>query len=229
MDATTQAVPLLQIIFQPRILARELPAFRGAVAQKVGREHEWFHNHDNSGEGGSSYHYRYPLVQYRRFDGRPGILLVGEGVQQAMHFFAQADWGVSFTRDHKRLEVSEMKRHKGEIGLAGRRQRYRLRDYLAFNQKNYERYQRAKGLKERAALTEKALVGHVLSLATGVGYHFPRRFELQLTDILGQRTVRLSGNKMLAFELEFETDAVLPPLLGMGRGVSRGYGSLVRL
>jgi len=226
MERAIQAVPLLQIIFRPRIKAYELPAFRGAVADKVGREHEWFHNHDNSEGEGSRYHYRYPLVQYRRFEGRPGLLLLGEGVHQAMHFFAQADWSVSFTRDDKRLEVAEMKRHEGQIGLAGRRQRYRLQDYLAFNQKNYEAYQRAKGLRERAALLEKALVGHVLSMATGLGFRFPQRFELALTDILGQHTVSLSGNKMLAFELEFEADAELPPMAGLGRGVSRGFGTL---
>lgn len=228
MDQRKQAVPLLQIIFRPRIEAYELPAFRGAVAEKVGREYEWFHNHDNSEGEGSQYHYRYPLVQYRRFDGRPGILLIGEGVHQAMHFFAQADWSVSFTRDEKRLEVAEMKRHEEQIGLAGRQRQYRLQNYLAFNQKNYEAYRQARGLRERVTLLEKALVGHVLSMATGLGFRFPQRFELALTDILGQRTVSLSGNKMLAFELEFEANVELPAMAGLGRGVSRGFGALAR-
>ncbi len=62
---------LLAVSFDTHISPWELKQFRGAVSQKVGLEHEWFHNHDNSGEeqdspsyGRPRYHHRYPLIQY---------------------------------------------------------------------------------------------------------------------------------------------------------------------
>jgi hypothetical protein len=53
---------ILQVAFDTEIQPYELPYFRGAVARKVGIEHEWFHNHDNT-NGGT--HNRYPLIQYK--------------------------------------------------------------------------------------------------------------------------------------------------------------------
>jgi hypothetical protein len=39
---------ILQVAFDTEIQPYELPYFSGAVARKVGIEHEWFHNHDNT-------------------------------------------------------------------------------------------------------------------------------------------------------------------------------------
>ncbi len=41
---------LLSVSFDTNIKPWELKKFRGAVARKVGIEHEWFHNHDNSAQ-----------------------------------------------------------------------------------------------------------------------------------------------------------------------------------
>jgi hypothetical protein len=41
---------LLSVSFDTHIKPWELKKFRGAVARKVGIEHEWFHNHDNSSQ-----------------------------------------------------------------------------------------------------------------------------------------------------------------------------------
>ena len=62
---------ILQVSFDSNLQPYQLPAFRGAIARKVGIEHEWFHNHDNENGG---FHNRYPLIQYK-LDTHQGIVL----------------------------------------------------------------------------------------------------------------------------------------------------------
>lgn len=219
-------IPILKVRFGPQIQPRELSAFRGAVAAKVGLEHEWFHNHNNQEGSGNNYHYRYPLVQYKLMEGCPGILFLGQGVDEAMRLFVQPDWTLTFTRKQKQASLESMKRETTQIGLAAKRQHYRLRSWMAFNQANYERYQKTPGLIGRLELMENALAGHILALATGLGYQFPERFQLSVTDWERTTAVTFSGNKMLAFDISFQTDAVLPAGAGLGRGVGRGFGEI---
>jgi Cas6b N-terminal domain len=81
---------ILQVAFDTEIQPYELPYFRGAVARKVGIEHEWFHNHDNT-NGGT--HNRYPLIQYKldthKGQMRPMLLCLDEAIEEAHHFFSQ--------------------------------------------------------------------------------------------------------------------------------------------
>ena len=219
-------IPVLKVRFAPRIQPWELNAFRGAVAAKVGLEYEWFHNHNNNKENSSNYHYRYPLVQYKLMKGQPGIFFLGQGVEEAMRLFVQPDWTLTFTRGQKRVHLENMKRESVHIGLSAQKQHYRLRSWMAFNQTNYESYQKADSLIERLQLMERALVGHILALANGLSYHFPERFSLAITDLGQASTVTFSGNKMLAFDIAFQTDAVLPLGAGLGRGVGRGFGEV---
>lgn len=219
-------IRLLRVLFNPSIKQEDLIAFRGAVAEKVGLENDWFHNHNNRSGAPSRYFYRYPLIQYKRINRCPAILFVGSGVDEAQYFFAPSDWSVTFGAENKRAVVADMQVFKHVFGLSSEKQRYKLRRWLAFNQKNYEAYLTEHRLADRILLLEKALAGHILALATGIDFQFEQRFSVDITSLLGMKTISLSRNKMIAFDVEFETDAVLLPMVGLGRGVSRGMGEL---
>jgi len=222
-------IRMLRISFDTPIKAEDIKAFRGAVAAKVGLDQEWFHNHNNRADATSNYHYRYPLVQYKRVNRRPAILFVDGGVEQAQHFFAQPRWSISFGPKHTTAEVTDMQIFKHVLGIGTESKRYRLRHWLAFNQKNFEVYRSQRRLVDQLLLLEKALVGHILAFANGVDFRFERRFSLGITQLLDQKTVLLSRNKMIAFDIEFESDAMLPPMIGLGRGVSRGMGEVTSI
>jgi len=224
MPEHQRPIRLLRILFSSHIRPGELNAFRGAIAEKVGLEHDWFHNHDNRAGTATNYHYRYPLVQYKRFGRRPGILFIDRGVEEAQHFFAQPNWKVTFGRNNIKAEVTDMQVFNYQIGLSSKPQTYRLHHWLAFNKPNFEAYLRQRRLVDQLLLLEKALAGHILAFATGLDYQFERRFSVGITNLLDQKSIVLSRNKMLAFDIEFESDALLPPMVGLGRGVSRGMG-----
>ena len=102
-------VRILSVAFDTEIAAHETPAFRGAVIEKVGLEHELFHNHNNDPSAKVAYHYRYPVVQYKRQGRRPSIVFIDEGVGQAQHFFMQPDWSLEFAGRRYNASISDLK------------------------------------------------------------------------------------------------------------------------
>jgi hypothetical protein len=56
---TTAKVKLFVVAFDFKIEKKEIPTFRAAIIEKVGRENILFHNHL-----GQDFRYGYPLIQY---------------------------------------------------------------------------------------------------------------------------------------------------------------------
>jgi len=115
---------VMTVAFDTTIEPYEIPAFRGAIAAKVGLEHEWFHNHNNEGlkqvpnhldayvESQQQYHNRYPLIQYKisanRHQKRPMLMCLGDCVEEAHKFFSKSDWTVSLNGRIQKLSISNL-------------------------------------------------------------------------------------------------------------------------
>ncbi|MCB0551662.1 MAG: hypothetical protein KDD19_29115 [Phaeodactylibacter sp.] len=217
-------VRILSVAFDTEIAAHETPAFRGAVIEKVGLEHELFHNHNNDPSAKVAYHYRYPVVQYKRQGRRPSIVFIDEGVGQAQHFFMQPDWSLEFAGRRYNASISDLKVRTYDLGVTGQPHYYTLRNWAGLNQENYERFSQLESLAEQIKMLENILAGHILGFANGVGHRFRRRFDLSILHILGRRFRPFEGVGMLTFDLRFKADVLLPGYVGLGRGVSRGFG-----
>ena len=76
-------IRLLSITFDTEIKPYEIPAFRGAIIEKAGRESILFHNHLNEG----AYLYKYPLIQYKMIGSKPCIMCIEHGVDEIHKFF----------------------------------------------------------------------------------------------------------------------------------------------
>lgn len=93
-----KTIRVLSVSFQEEITARELSAFRGAIAAKVGWENDWLHNQDNKNNG---YHHRYARLQYKRHQGRPMLLCLENGVEEVQKFFMRENRELSLTCPHE--------------------------------------------------------------------------------------------------------------------------------
>ena len=219
-------VRTLNVAFDTEIAPYETPAFRGAVIQKVGLEHEFFHNHDNQAISGKAFHYRYPLIQYKRHHRKPAILFIEKGIEEAKHFFSQPDWTLHFANRSYQASIASLDVKQYPLGVTDKEQKYTLRRWMGLNQKNYQQYKDLNGLAAQIQFLEKILAGHILGFAKGVGHWFEQRFELTIDEMLGMRTSSFEGVKIMTFDIRFKTNLLLPPFIGLGKGVSQGFGSL---
>ncbi len=243
---------LLAVSFDTDIRPWELVQFRGAVARKVGIEHEWFHNHDNGaspdpsqggaspdpsqgggkGNGKTRYHHRYPLIQYKidthGRQMRPMLLCLDDCIEEAHHFFSQSDWSLRIgdrTHDMRiaRLHVDQINLNVWETFLP-----YRLHKWRALNSDNFRQWQQLEGIVERTAFLENILAAHILSFARGVGWELDKHLDLKITKLLKEEWVSFKDIKMLAFTIEFKANVSLPDFIGLGQGSGVGFGVVRR-
>lgn len=217
---------LISVTFDTEIAPYETPAFRGAVIEKVGYEREHYHNHNNDPEADVRYHYRYPLVQYKRHRRRPTILFIDEGVNEAQYFFSNPDWQLNFAGRDYQASISDLKVKQHKLGVCDRPKHYTLRRWAALNQNNFEQYMDLASESERHAMLEKMLVCHILGFGKGVGHRYERWVELELLQVLKTRFLPMGGVKMLTFDIRFRANVMLPAQIGLGRGAARGFGIL---
>lgn len=226
----SNALRLLAVSFDTHIQPWELPHFRGAMAHKVGLEHEWYHNHNNETGG---YHHRYPLIQYkldtqRSGQMRPMLLCLNQGVEEAHHFFNQPDWSLRIGADAHPLRIAKLHVDQHPLDVREQPGLYRIHKWKAFNPDNFAVWQGLRGIAEQYAFLERLLAAHIIAFAAGVDWQIEPRFALRITDCLKQEWVSYKGIKVLAFSLAFETTVTLPDFVGLGKGAGVGFGVVRR-
>ncbi len=214
---------LLSVTFDTHIDPRDIPAFRGAVIERVGLNHGIFHNHKVDEAGRVHSEYRYPKVQYKVTGQFPSILFIEEGVEEAGHFFTRPDWSLSFGRRRYFANVRELQHQFYPISVTDEPYVYRLRRWMGLNQKNNQLFSNL-GSKEQKDLLNRILAGNILGFATGVGHLFERRFDVEIDEILFSSFQDYKGIKARTFDIQFTSNVLLPPKVGLGKGASVGFG-----
>lgn len=207
----------------PTIYRNELPAFRGAIAQKVGFEHDFFHNHQEKAD----FFYRYPLIQYKLFkQHQPGLLCLQEGVDNIYHLFEKKSWDISLHNEPINLKIAHLKMEQYQLQVHNRMSPFRINGWQALNQKNYQTYRGIEAMTERIEMLEKLLIAHLLWFAKGVGWMIEERIDLSITNISEIKSLNFKKTPVIAFDVEFKTNMFIPPQIGIGKGASRGLGTV---
>lgn len=221
---------ILQVSFDTEIQPYQLGAFRGAVAQKVGYQHDWFHNHDNEHGG---FHNRYPLIQYKldTYKGqmRPMLLCLDEGIEEAHHLFSQPEWSLNIRGTQHDLRIAKLHVNQYTVNTWETPFSYRLHKWQAFNPDNYRDYQSIDSIADRFAFLEQKLATHITSFGKGIGWQADHPIEAKITHLVKQEWLDFKRVKCLVFTLDFKTNVSLPDFIGLGKGASRGLGVVRRL
>ena len=214
----------LTIRFDTDLYEYELPAFRGAVAELAGRDHPLFHNH----LGSDQFLYRYPVIQYKRIGSNPAIVCLEEGVDEIHHLFSNASWDVRIGDRPVQLRIKDMRLNQFTMQAWEHRFPFRIHNWLALNQKNYELYQEISGLADRVAFLERVLTGNILSMAKGLDWRIDRDVMVRIEDLSPIRWLRFKDQLLAGFDAHFSTNVFLPDFIGLGKGVSTGFGVVTR-
>lgn len=201
----------------PQWQGRKLRGFFAAG----GEADSLLHNHAAGGVG----IYRYPLVQYKVFRKAPVILALEEGIPEVHPLVMERQELVLGNRSYPCGNV-EIELKSETIGDTSQVCRYYFcAPWFGLNQANYREYIQA-GEEERQALLERVLVGNLISMAKGLGVQVEGRLKAQVR--LEERPVKSKSEFVLGFTGEFSVNFLIPDLFGIGKSVSRGFGSVKR-
>lgn len=212
-------IPILVIRFANEITAAELPFFRGAIISKVPAALTLFHNHIDTG-----FRYSYPLIQYKRIDGKAAIVCIGEGTEAIGNFFASADFNLQIGNRQVTFHIENMQASQWLLQPWEDTFTYTITRWLPFNSENYAKYKQLNGMVERVQMLEQLLVGNILSMCTGLGVHIESAITCQVQDISREYICEYKGVKMQALNLTFRTNVYLHNFIALGKGVSQGFG-----
>ncbi|MCX7986289.1 MAG: CRISPR-associated endonuclease Cas6 [Bacteroidales bacterium] len=217
-------IRLLTVTFDSQIKPYEVPAFRGAIIDKVGQRHVLFHHHMGDG-----YLYKYPSIQYKAINHKPAIVCIDQGVDEIHHYFEKPDW--SLWLGDRKLEMKVDKLHLNQFILQvwNCMFEYKIHNWIALSQENYARYKNLEAETERIEMLERILKGNILAFAKGVEWMVEKPIELKITSSPVSHPVSLKGQKVLGFNLTFKTNVFLPNYIGLGKSVSIGYGMVKQL
>lgn len=187
-------------------------------------DNPYAHHHNKDG----SFIYRYPCVQYKVINGL--CLLIGfheglEVVKKTFHALKEINL------DGKGQEVLSkgLESYRASFSIASEQKFYSfLTPWLALNEKNYDRYQRLGSWDKKKELLEKILIGNIISMSKSLGYTVPEPIKADIKNLKEVQT-KLKGTPMLGFLGTFSVNFEIPDYWGIGKSVSRGFGTIKRV
>lgn len=217
-------VRVVKIIFDTELKNFEVPAFRGAIINVVGKDHVAFHNH----VGHDRYVYSYPVIQYKTNGKKAGIICIQSGVDEIHELFSRNRGLIKIGNSERSLMVENISINQFQVDIRDSYFTYSLKDWLPLNEENFQKYLKLDSLIEKLQFLEKILIGNILSFAKGISWTVDKPIEVKLLDIPKTKPVRRKGQIFLSFDINFKTNVFLPFDIGLGKGASVGFGTLTK-
>ncbi|MBQ6218766.1 MAG: hypothetical protein IJJ47_03445 [Methanosphaera sp.] len=177
------------------------------------------HNHENQ-----DLIYSYPLVQYKIIENN-AILY---GLEEGLSTIKEISSDINELKLTNTYQIKEKILYEKEFELeeSNKLHQYQfVTPWIALNQKNYQKYKKISNQKECKIFLNKILIGNILSMAKSFGIMVEKRLIvksfLNITDVTYKSVV------LKAFTGEFQTNFKLPDYMGLGKGVSHGYGTII--
>lgn len=196
---------------------------RGAIGS-INKQNSFFHQHTEK----NTLIYSYPLIQYKIINTEAYILGLYEGASPLGNLNI-LNRSLNLGNEDYVVRQQEMSFESLPMGILAEKKEYKfISPWLALNEKNYENYQGLGSWTKRGKLLERILVGNILSMSKGLGYRVPTSIKTNILRISEVQT-SLKRNPMLGFLGTFSVNFEIPNYLGIGKSVSRGFGTVKRL
>ena len=217
-------IEVLSVMLDVRLKDIELPFLRGALISKVSNSGTLFHGHLPDG-----LRYSYPLIQYKKLGEYAAVVALQEAVPQLAELLLKNTVPIKLRLGRRMVSasVSDVFRQNIDMSVSTAMRTFEISRWLPLNQENYDAYCTMDSLADKLAFLENLLLGNILSFAKGVGVFFEEQVRVSIVYILSTGTFKYKGVEMLGFDIQFRTNVRLPEFIGLGKGVSLGFGTIM--
>ena len=228
INMTQISIPQTVITFPEITLrVRDGHKLRGYFGNVFKEHSDLLHNHFADG----SPQYRYSLVQYKVLNRVPTLVGLGEAASLLVELFLKIK-SIEIDGYFYSVLSKNISHQNVTIGLSDDLHTYRFETlWLGLNQKNYSIYQNAESVTARNELLKNTAIANINTFYEDMGLDLDKTqhkimMKLNLTE---PTFANFKNNKMMAFGGTFTTNALLPNCIGLGKSVSRGFGSIVQV
>lgn len=204
----------------------QIHKFRGFIGNLF-RDYDLLHNHDPVT---GKLIYRYPLIQFKLINSIPAIIAVTD---KAVELFSLLFLKLNeVVIEDLKIPVFEKDLHieNVDFGYTNETFMYELvSPWIALNQKNFRKYAEAGSEYEKARILKQTLIGNILSMSKYLDCWLEKDQEIHAEIQTVERDVNLKGKSMIGFTGMFKMNFMIPDCLGIGKSVSRGFGTVRRV
>jgi hypothetical protein len=202
-----------------QLQTRDAHKLRGYFGNLFKEHSPLLHNHY---EDGSS-RYAYPLVQYKVIDKIPVLVGFQEGADLLISLFLQIR-EIDIEGQLYPVLAKNIQQKQYELIVNKQLYNYSFKTlWMALNQENFKKYQELDE-PERTTFLNRQLQNNILSFYKGLSFFTEER--IMVITRLEEKQTLFKNHSMLAFSGEFTSNAYLPEWTGIGKAVSRGFGTI---
>jgi len=217
MQITQTIIKFPEINLQTRD-AHKLRGYFGNVFKEYS---PLLHNHFEDGKN----RYVYPLVQYKVIKNIPVLMGLSDGAKLLIDLFLKIK-KIDINRKSIEILSKNIESKTFEISETDELFEYRFETlWMALNENNYKKFLNGSG-EEKDKLLKTILTGNILSFYKGIGFWVKQKILLKPT--LYEKSTKFKDQNMIAFSGSFVANVVLPDYIGLGKAVSRGFGTVMR-
>lgn len=216
-------LPITKISFpEIKLQTRDAHKLRGYFGNLFKEQSPLLHNHYADGQ----LRYQYPLVQYKVLKGLPTLVGVNEGAELLTQLFLKIK-NLNIDGRNYPIHAKNIAHQKVLAGYSPELHSYQFNTlWLALNQKNHQVYKTLKQPTEKTSLLNRLLVGQILSFFKNIDLRLLPEEHLMAKVEVQEKKAQFKEQSMLAFQGTFTVNALLPNDIGIGKSVSRGFGSI---
>lgn len=209
------------MFYNTEISYKEITLFRGAVLKSLGdKANVLYHNHT----GEDTFRYSYPLIQYKRLNGKAVMTCVEDGADIIGQFMSEAPATLRIGQKEIKCEMTRVFPARILVQTWKKTFKYHLNRWLPLNTKNYMLYKATEDENERKRMLENILKGNLLSMLKGLGIHLEDELLVIINQLSEPYIIYNKGIALMAFNTEFTSNLSIPNYLGIGKNASIGCG-----
>jgi extradiol dioxygenase family protein len=198
---------------------RDAHKLRGYFGNLFKEHSPLLHNHYDDG----SARYAYPLVQYKVINKTPLLVGFQEGAELLVSLFLKIR-EIQIAGQNYPVLAKNIQQKQYNLNVNQQLYNYRFKTlWMALNQENHRIYQQ---LDENAKtlFLNRQLQNNILSFYKGLSFRTTDR--IMAVTRVNEKQTQFKDQPMLVFDGEFTTNAFLPEMAGIGKAVSRGFGTV---
>lgn len=205
-----------------RLATRDAHKLRGYFGDLFRERSPLLHNHFEDG----SLRYKYPLVQYKVVNEVPTLVGLNDGAALLTELFLKIS-ELKINRQVYPVMQKNLDHVQAPAGMDTNLHSYRFENlWMALNQENHSMYLKTADSAEQQNLLNTILRNNILSFFKGVNIWVDTPVMVKGT--FKEYKTKFKGDTRAVFAGEFVSNAILPPLVGIGKSVSRGFGTVVK-
>ncbi|MCE1169455.1 MAG: DNA repair protein [Sphingobacteriia bacterium] len=215
MQITQTIIQFPDILLQ----TRDAHKLRGYFGNLFKEHSPLLHNHYADG----SSRYNCPLVQYKVIDRIPVLVGFQEGADLLVSLFLSIK-EINIDGVLYQVKAKNVQQKLLELSVNSKLYNYSFKTlWMALNQENFYKYSKL-GEEDKKLFLSRQIQNNILSFYKGLEYYTDNR--ILATAMVEEKQTLFKNQTMLAFSGSFVSNAFLPNWAGIGKAVSRGFGTI---